>query len=167
MRAFGCDPFMVSDGWCWFQHWQIHRCHRCTDRPKRMQHAWTYCPCVVFKCLLDLPVFIQIPSCFSKEFESIKNHLYFHGPQHDNPFLTSVTSFSTPLARTAKVPKADGCIDSCRMIAWFCQLAWQVWHEDCLWHHRWLQGLRDGWPMGYLAEHWQYRRCHRVFGCAF
>lgn len=88
-------------------------------------------------------------------------------PQHDNPFLTSVTSFSTPLARTAKVPKADGCIDSCRMIAWFCQLAWQVWHEDCLWHHRWLQGLRDGWPMGYLAEHWQYRRCHRVFGCAF
>ena len=84
------------------------------------------CMNILLMCCLQMPPwssrFIQIPSCFSKEFESIKNHLYFHDPQHDNPFLTSVTSFSTPLARTAKVPKADGCIDSCCMAG----MAWRL-----------------------------------------
>lgn len=67
---YACRPWLRPfHGLRWLM--LIHRCRMmpiwCTDRPKRMQHAWTYCSCVVFKCLLDLPVlscFIQIPSCY-------------------------------------------------------------------------------------------------------
>ena len=98
-------------------------------------------------------------------------------PQHDNPFLISVTCFLTPWLCEAWCTDCQS-TQSRRMYKQLpldClilptslagDVAWQVWYEDCLWHHRWLQGLRDGWPMGYLAEHWHHRRCQMVFGSA-